>query len=366
MKPKYLYVDDEDATQLQSIVNGFNDVGLINVELVDLRKIRNFESLKDFIIKQDLDGLIIDLRLDGDGINRLGFPATTFAQDLRTLAASGEFRFIPMVLCSTSSKMRATYDTDKSSHDLFDYKFEKSAHPDWRKFSEKLMSLADTYKWLSEKTRDIKEILARSDWEVFDVRIFEKFLDEDQKFNVNDIAQFIIQELFHHPGILINEKIVAARLGIDIDSNPTEWERVKKEFLSDCFYTGSFSKGWNRWWYDKIAIKFQSISDGEKLQNLNAEQRISYLKKAGFEVTAAKPIMPYCKSTEFWAICEFYKKPLDPLEGFRIFESSEPKPWQEPKYLSFSAELERKGRDKGLRPHPSEFERIKNLKETLS
>ena len=60
------------------------------------------------------------------------------------------------------------------------------------------------------------------------------------------------------------------------------------------------------------------------------------------------------------------KSRLDPLEGFKIYETDEPKPWQEPKYISFGAELERKGRDKGLRPHPSEFERIKDLKEMLS
>ncbi|HAN17031.1 MAG: hypothetical protein A2X13_02360 [Bacteroidetes bacterium GWC2_33_15] len=366
MKPKYLYIDDESPEQLKSIVNGFNDIGLINVELVDLKNIIVFESLKSYIIKHKPDGLIIDLRLDGDGINRLDFPATTLAQDFRTSAVSTDLKPIPLVLCSTSSKIRATYDTDKSSHDLFDYKFEKSANPDWRKFSNKLKSLADTYKWLNEKSRSLEEIIGRKDWKLFDIRIFERFLDEEQKLNSNDIAQFIVKELFHHPGILVKERTVAARLGIDIEASVNEWDRLKKEILSDCLYTGAFSKGWERWWHDKVALKFQSISNGEKLQNLNAEQRVSYINKAGFKVNAAQPIKPYCKSTEFWSTCEFYKKPLDPFEGFRIFESVELKPWQEPKYLSFSAELERKGRDKGLRPHPSELDRIKDLKETLS
>lgn len=81
-------------------------------------------------------------------------------------------------------------------------------------------------------------------------------------------------------------------------------------------------------------------------------------------MVAAKP-MPLCKSTEFWTICEGYKKPLDPLEGFRIYSSYELKPWQESKYLSLDAVLERVGIEKGLRPHPSELKRIETKKQSL-
>jgi hypothetical protein len=366
MKPKYLYIDDENPDALKSIVNGFNDVGEIEVELVDLSKLRDFESLKQYICEQNPDGLILDLRLDGDGQNRLSFPATTFAQDLRTLAVSGDVKFFPLILCSTSPKMRATYDVDKTSHDLFDYKFEKSDTPEWKKFSIKLKSIANSYKWLNERKRTVEEILNREDWQQFDSRIFEKFIDKEQDLKVNDIAQFVIKELFNHPGILIKERTVAARLGVDIDASGNEWNRLKKEFLEDCMYNGAFGNGWERWWFDRIASKFQSISKGEKLQNLNASQRVEILSKLGFTLISAKPIEPYCKSSEFWTVCEYYKTPLDPLEGFKIYESTELKPWQEPKFLSFSAELERKGRDRGLRPHPSELQNVKDLKEMLS
>lgn len=366
MKPKYLYIDDESPEALRSIINGFNDAGEIEVELVDLEKLRDFESLKTYIIKQNPDGLIIDLRLDGEGVNRLNFPATTFAQDLRTLAASNELKSFPLILCSTSPKMRATYDIDKTSHDLFDYKFEKSLTPEWLKFSIKLKSLSNSYKWLNEGDHTLDDILNRKDWHHFDSRIFEKFLDDEQVLKANDIAQFIIKELFHHPGLLIKERTLAARLGLDIEASGEEWDKLKMEFANDCKYDGVFGNGWERWWHDKISSKFQSISKGEKLQNLNAKQRVDFLNKAGFNVKSAEPLAPYCRSTEFWTVCEFYKRPLDPIEGFKIFESTELKPWQESKYLSSSAELERKGRDKGLRPHPSELQRIKDLKEMLS
>jgi len=366
MKPKYLYIDDENPDALRSIINGFNDVGEIEVELVDLEKLRDFESLKTYISKQKHDGLIIDLRLDGEGENRLNFPATTFAQDIRTLAASNLILPFPLVLCSTSPKMRATYDVDKTSHDLFDYKFEKSLTPDWIKFSTKLKSLSKSYKWLNDESRNLEEILVRKDIKQLDSRIFEKLLDDEQVYKANDIAQFVIKELFHHPGILIKERILAARLGVDIEASFDEWSRFKIDFASDCKYNGVLSDGWERWWHDKINTKFQVMSNGRRLQNLNANQRVEILNEVGYHLLPAKPIEPNCKSTEFWTICEYYKAPLDPIEGFKIFESTELKPWQESKYLSFSAELERKGRDKGLRPHPSELQRISDLKEMIS
>ncbi|MFA8300550.1 MAG: hypothetical protein ACEPOV_10340 [Hyphomicrobiales bacterium] len=365
MKPKYLYIDDENPESLESIVNGLNDTEEIDVELVDLANYNSFELLKTYIKDQKPDGLIIDLRLDGEGPNRLDFTATTLAQDLRTLAASDELSSFPMILCSTSSKMRKTYDVDKASHDLFDYKFEKSDSPNWTKFSNKLKSIAIAYKAL-EENKDLEKVIGRTDWQHFDSRIFEKFTDTEQKQSTNDIAQFVIKELFHHPGILIKEKTLAARLGVDTNASSEEWERLKKEILVDCKFTGFFGDGWERWWFDKVATLFQDKFEGKKLQDLNATQRVDLLNCLGFALVAAKPIETYCKSDEFWTVCEYYKTPLDPLEGFKIYESVDIKPWQEFKYLSFTAALERKGIDKGLRPHPSEKQRIDDLKELLS
>lgn len=365
MKSKFIYIDDENPEALASIVNGFNDTDLIEVELMDLSSIKNFEQLKGKIQEINPDGLIIDLRLDGEGPNRLSFPATTLAQDLRTMVASGTIKPVPLILCSTSSKMRATYDIDKSSHDLFDYKFEKSITPDWNKLSRKLQSLSSSYLWLNKEKRNIDTILNRTDLHLLDSRAFERLQDKEVQNQVNDITQFVINELFHHPGLLIRESILAARYGIDIEKSKEGWARIKESLLVPCKYTGILSEGWERWWADKTEEIFKTRTD-RRLQELNASQRVEYLKKLGFDnITEANPL-PYCRSSEFWTICEAYKKPLDPLEGFKIYEVNEPKPWQEAKYISIGAELERKGREKGIRPHPSELDRINDLKEKLA
>lgn len=82
------------------------------------------------------------------------------------------------------------------------------------------------------------------------------------------------------------------------------------------------------------------------------------------DLVAAKPLQ-FCNSTEFWSICEALKVPVDPLEAFRIFTTVDIKPWEEYKYVSLLAILERVGVDRGLKPHSSEIEKIEYTKELL-
>lgn len=359
MKPKYLYIDDEEYSSLKSIINGFNDTNLIEVELYPLKRDEPFDHLKKNIVQAKPDGLIIDLRLDGEGPNRVGYTATSLAQEIRTLSAIGDFPSFPLVLCSTSPKMRNTYDADRTSHDLFDYKFEKSDSPEWEKFSRKLASLSEGYKYMNEKSLSIIEIFGRDEFEKIDSRIYERF--SEQSFKAYDISQFVIKELFHHPGILIKERVLAARLGIDIEASGDNWDNLKDLFSQSNKYNGLYASGWERWWADMVQSQFKEIA-GTRLTTLNAEERVQLLiQNTGLEnLVPAKPIQ-YCSSTEFWTICEGHKKPLDPLEGFKVYESTDLKPWQEPKYLSFDAIVSHIGRI-DLRPQASEQRRIDELK----
>ena len=53
------------------------------------------------------------------------------------------------------------------------------------------------------------------------------------------------------------------------------------------------------------------------------------------------------------------------MEGIKVRLSHELKAWQEPKYISLYAILERLGAEKGIEPHFSEIERINDLKNNL-
>ncbi|MFZ6665661.1 hypothetical protein [Peijinzhouia sedimentorum] len=364
---RYLYIDDENDESINSLINGFNDLKEIYVERMPITRGLSFSDLKDSIISKiksnEFQGLLIDLRLDGTGPEHLEYSAISVSSELRSIAARKEVPSFPIVLCSTIDKIRETYNADKTSQDLFDYTFKKSEDPNYPKFSRKLLSLAKGYEYLNIGDENLETIFNRNDLKSLDSRIFERFLDQETV--PYDFAHFTIKTLFHCTNPLIKETILASRLGINIQESKKSWIELRDSIFIAAKYQGIFYNGWDRWWSDEIIRIFRDVTN-EKLSFLNADERVNLLtKKTGIEgLVAAKPIR-HNVSSEFWTICEAYKKPLDPLEGFRIQTSMALKPWQEPKYLSLDAILEQVGVDKSLKPHYSEKERIEELKKKL-
>lgn len=364
---KYLYIDDENDESVDSLINGFNDLNEIFIEKMVITKGFNYSDLKrailEKIIRNEYQGLLIDLRLDGTGPNHLEYSAISISSELRSISARKEIVSFPIVLCSTIDKICETYNADKTSQDLFDYTFKKSENPNYPKFSRKLLSLIHGYQYLNSGELKLETIFNRVDLKTLDYRIFEKFIEQDTV--PYDYAYFTLKTLFHGTNPLVKETILAARLGIDIQESNEAWKELRDSIFIKAKYNGLFNDGWDRWWSDIIIQVFKDIT-GEKLSFLNADERVELLsKQTGIKgLIAAKPIK-HNVSSEFWTICEAYKKPLDPLEGFRIQTSMELKPWQEPKYLSLDAILEQAGIDRNLNPHYSEKERIEELKKSL-
>jgi len=367
-KTKYLYVDDENDKSVDAIASGFNDLDIINIEISQPLDFKN--QIKDFNTRlSNYDGLILDLRLDQNMKLDVSYNAPAIAQEIRTLSSlSDSLKSIPIILCSTDERMRATYDVDQTSHDLFDYKFLKGVDPNWGKFSLKLEALSSGYKWLNEHVATADSILNRADLTGVDYRVIERLEDKERNKTTYDYANFVIKEIFHHPGVLIKERIVAARLGIDIEASGPSWIEFRDNYLKYSKYTGMFSNGWERWWSDKVVTFFKEISGGKRLSSINAESRVKILSDV-LSISGLVPAtaIPYCKSTNFWTICEESKMPLDPLEGFKVYESVDIKSWQEHKYLSFNAiAVDGIPKHKGLRPQQSELNRIQLMKENIS
>ena len=205
-KPKYLYIDDESGASETSAIKVFNDLGVIEVELFNLAEFKEFGKLRNEIVERrkagSFDGLIIDLRLDGGGENSVDFNATSITQELRSITARNEIKPFPIVLCSTEDNIKKTYDADKSSHDLFDYMFEKSMSPDSKRFSKKLLSLVKGYDWLNSEKLLPEKIFKGADKNTLDSRIIERF-DETNTLVVYDYAHFVVKNLFHHTNPLL-------------------------------------------------------------------------------------------------------------------------------------------------------------------
>lgn len=362
-KTKFIYIDDFVDNSIQAINDGLSDTGIIDVDLAEVKEFK--EQISSF--EGDLklyDGAILDLRLDGNHALNVKYTATSLAQELRSRSAANEgIKDIPLILCSTDEKIKALYNRDQTSHDLFDFAFKKDKRPDWVEIAKTLQSLASGYKVLRKRAIGSFNFIGR-DISTLDSRIFSKFSDPEAYYPVHEIAQHMIKDLFLQPGPLINRSLVAARLGIDIRKSD-DWDLLLSNHFEEAQYTGVFCDGWNRWWADVITDKFKSFS-GKRLAALKAEDRVSVLKNATglSQLVASKPI-ENSVSTNFWTICEYFQKPLDPMEGFKIYTRKQQKPWQDTRYLSFEAAAERRGYNDGLKIHSDENERLETAKQRI-
>lgn len=337
MKPKYLFIDDETGGPTTALLDGFKDTGLLSVIPLSIDKNDTFESICGKIVEQfaqqDINGILIDLCLDGAGENSMYFKAPPLAQQIRSKASEGVIKQCPIVLCSTVENMDTYYTRDKASHDLFDYYFNKT-DSSFMRIATRLASMAKGYLQLMGEWT-VESILNRPKAELLDLRIVNYL--EEETLSPFDVSQFIVKSFFSNSGILINEDVLAARMGVNREASGVAWLQLKNAIEKEAQYNGIFADGWKRYWADKVGAYYSRLSGGIPCQASNAHERIEVLTRMGFDgITAAEPIK-FNKSTYFNTICEYYKLPIDSMEGIPIEDSALLKPWQEHHYVSFYA-----------------------------
>lgn len=353
---RYLYIDDESKDVRDSFAQNLSDefikVDTLHVSEIDLNNTEGLIKLLD-----NYHGLLLDLRLDQtaseDTKMKVPFTATVYAQHIRTLVTNGDIKKdIPIVLFSTDEKLNKVYSIDLTSQDLFDRYIEKTRIPENAK--SKLISLAKGYIEIGDN-KTISKLLCLDNLDFIDGRVFARYSD-DLNIPTHEYVQTILKDLIYPQGILINELMLSSRLGIDIEKSK-DWQKLK-DYFEEAKYKGVFSDGWSRWWMYLIDDIFYEKTE-TYLSYLDANERVELLKKiTNFqELVVAEPIKE-SYSTRFWTYCKIIKKPLDPLEGFKINNPIEPKPWQEYDYCSLYAILEEKHTSKNITIHPSDRDRL--------
>lgn len=332
MVPRYLFIDDETGSVTKGMLDGFNDQRLINICPLTLSKDEPFEvvcnKIKDVFTAHQCDGVLIDLCLDGTGANSLAFKAQPFAQQIRTWGSEEKMPQIPIVLCSTIGKYDV-FRKDSASHDLFDYYFDKT-DVDYKHVSVCLKSLVEGYQLLNTKNITAEEFLNRNELDEIDDKVID-FLRGPSTF---DIVRRILRDVMPYPGILIDKYTVAARMGINMDESKG-WQNLKDAIYSQAEYQGVFSAGWQRCWSDRVNNFFMKLSEGKPYQLLSAEERVSLLKKAGFDgLVPAKPI-ELNHSSYYNTVCYYSGLPLDSMEGIPVEDRMSLMSWQENHYVSF-------------------------------
>lgn len=361
-----VYIDDDKdedkGEKIKPLVRGLTSQKKIDFTL------EYPEKLEDYVRKlsvnySDSDGYLLDLRLNENHAgkeNYATYPAQILAAAIRTYQNGDDklFNEVPIFLISSYDKKKDFYDTDTSSHDLFDLFISKNDLADNGKtYENQMSSIVLAYKAIDSK-KNLHELFAINEEEFGSLNI--NFDCDNQLVSI--ISQFIFREIILRTGVLINEDILAARLGIDNRKSPDDWAILLKEINKDCIYNGVFSEAWERWWTFKLLDWWENnISKDLNLINLKAEERVKLIKeKYGLkQLEVAKPI-DKGMSTCFWTICQAYNLPIDNYDGFLINKKNEI--WQDKEYVSPKAVYEGVSKGLGIKLHPDEKERYDELK----
>ena len=172
----------------------------------------------------------------------------------------------------------------------------------------------------------------------------------------------MLTNVINPSGVLINEYLLAARLGVDIvdTKDLTEWSKLLGIF-SETRYNGVFSNGWNRWWMNKITV-FWEQTFGCSIGSLFGEEKVKMMnEKFGLKLSAAK-IFEKGTSSAFWVICKKTNRPLAIEDAVMCSSEVNKSSWEEDEYFSISVALEEDIRE----IHVLEKERVKKLKVQFS
>lgn len=334
---KYFYIDDEDEQTIQGIADGISASKHVEIEVVALKDNRVFEVLTELLKSKwdHIDGFLLDLKLNGTGPNNTKFSATSLAQWLRSYAVENDKPHKPIVLLSNDLQC-AHYSADVTSHDLFDIVMERTVDLPWEPFAIQLAILANTYSTLNgDKEKNLQNIFQYGNIDA-SVTMLAPFV-KAELFNVSRFSMFVLHDLFMYSGWLIDESVLAARLGVDKEKSGHEWEKFRDTYFSEVQYKGAFAELKRLYWSKDAINIFKKMTDGKSPASMTGPQRLEAMKTT---VNEAKSLVAYqleghCKSTYYWTVDEVTKKPLDASEGYMIQEENGLKAWQEPRYVCF-------------------------------
>jgi len=364
---KYLYIDDTFDKLELGTVNGLQQGGEIEVKYMPPGPWE--EKIIELVkILPDYNGLIIDLRLNDkpyEGNKKAQYRGSTVAQEIRTLVKEKKIvKDLPIFLISADQKLEESLD--KTSYDLFDYVISKNTLGNdetgigYKEFILMLKSFADGYTFIEEK-KDLESLFGKDKAKNLDTRFINEITSLFEHPN-HVIVRFINKLFLTKTTSLINEEILAARLGVNIlDKN---WSSFKETYMATFKYDGILGLYFERWWWPEIENWWiENISDENSIRSLTAKQRVDILNsKTGLNLEIQSK-SEKSHSEKFWTVCKARKIPIDTVDGFLITGQDNFYPWQEKEYISLDEALRPKEIEKWKDIATTEYNRLKKLKD---
>jgi hypothetical protein len=369
----YLWIDDEQA-KAQMAANTMEVLATsmgFNLKITVMYPLSIDNNIK-YIQSNKIDGLITDLRLDktppiGEIAKGIDYRGSTLVEEIRqrtyenNLPSKPFIIDIPIILISSNNYIEKKISSFKPEFILFD---DRIIRDDIAKKESvlKMISYVDAYKAI-KKSSTGEDLLILSEnnkhWVHQDVLFY---LTDIKKQTSYKTAIFVLNELLERTTNLINEAVLAARLGVDIKESGEAWHKLLEKF-KPCKYKGIYHLSHPRWWFTRVEEIWLEKNPDIYLEPLKADERVSLLADT-FEIqslVAAKAIgQPFTTDTRFWDICQYHQMPLSLSDAFAIYEERSTKYWQASFYLSKAAALSSQIPD-GVILMPQDHEEIDRL-----
>ena len=282
----------------------------------------NWDSMSDFLSKTsiNIDGVLIHSNLLNVNYDFISLANSLYQRNQCPI----------ILLCEDKSKFTNSLILQLLFNQIYT---ESDIVLNSSKVKRQLISLAQGYKVINAQ-KTIKSILqiSKSEFENLDIR-FQAEFDSLLKSPSHEIARFILREVIEFQGILIDENVLAARLGVDISKSDIDWNDLKKE-LESCKYNGVFGDAWERWWWFKIANWWNDNFLNISLRRLSAHKRVEAINTHRKLNLVSITTKQSWQSDAFWTVCIKKNIPIDITDGFTLVKESVVKTWQEKHYVS--------------------------------
>jgi len=370
----YLYVDDN--------VEGRNSIqNFLEKDVLDIKVIQPTEKRREIIkMLKDYDGLIVDQQLD-EKTNSDGkvsdYLGSSLASDIRVIenGSINEDISVPIILLSANPNVPPTLYS--LGEEIFDFKIYKT-DDNYKEFAKnipmyksQMISLVKGYNVLKEvkaKEQDPKKpsvfesLKLRDDLSIIDSRFLDELKRRDA-FTAHSKASFILNELIIKQGILVDEDILAVRLGVDKKKSHDGWLKVLTELENfGVKYEGVFCEGWPRWWMPMVEKWWsERMQEESYLQFLSASERVKIIsQKLEIRLVVAVAESRFSDKDTYWTLCNSSNEPLAIENGLMLPGQDSLYPWQDAKYFSIMSAI-----DQSLDVADFEKERLSYYKKLL-
>lgn len=354
----YRYVDDEEDRTTRS----FSDLLQRGAEGLDAVRLevtpeypKGFEDEVGSLARPDTQefyGVLLDMRLDQAGpanasgaSDRPRYTGAALAAAIRSRESMPpacerpEQWAFPVVLLAFSESYRLGYERDATTQDMFDLAVDKdelSGDPHRaREVAGQLVALATGYARLRTERATLADVVGPMPLGVHLPPTLAELL-KGHATPTHVVAQRVLAELLRPHGLLVDEPVLLARLGVDGERTPAKTMRDLLALLQPSRYAGVFHEGWPRWWWPGVEQWLRDLdANARGVQRMTAVQRVAMLNRLlDGEILDAQPVSPD-HGTRFWTVCRYTRRPIELEDAIRC-RGPVPRPWTEYDYAEIT------------------------------